>query len=82
MNKMVENRRLFRFARSMICYDQQANVFNVPPLEQLLTYRVVISTASAASSLVGVGVPASHFSHILIGMINLVELVFVEQRNR
>ena len=49
------------------CFSQdQRNAFAAPSLAQLLTYRVVVSTAGAAATLFGVGVGDTHFTHVLI----------------
>ncbi|KAG8870410.1 hypothetical protein FRB97_009799 [Tulasnella sp. 331] len=40
--------------------------FSVPPLHELVRFRVVVSTCLSASVPYGVGVPRGHFTHIFI----------------
>jgi helicase MOV-10 len=40
--------------------------FDVPSLDSLLAYRVVVSTAATSATLFGVGVGDTHFSHVFI----------------
>ena len=47
-------------------YDQDKNIFNIPPLRELMAKSVIVSTCQTASSLIGIGVPQGHFTHIFI----------------
>ncbi|OSD02639.1 P-loop containing nucleoside triphosphate hydrolase protein [Trametes coccinea BRFM310] len=41
-------------------------LFRIPPLDVLLTYRVIVSTCGNASFAYNLGVPNGHFSHVFI----------------
>ena len=43
-----------------------AGTFYVPPLAEMLRFRVIVSTCLSASVPYGIGVPRGHFSHIFI----------------
>lgn len=40
--------------------------FMIPPLTNLMQYRIVVSTCASSSLLHGVGVPHGHFTHIFV----------------
>jgi helicase MOV-10 len=40
--------------------------FHVPPKEELMKFRVIVSTCVSASIPYGVGVPRGHFTHIFV----------------
>ena len=48
------------------CWNEQLALFDVPSLEQLGKYRVIVTTCNSASLLHSAAVPAGFFSHILI----------------
>lgn len=50
----------------VVCRNGRDGPFCTPGLEVLKRYRVVISTCLSAGVLAGVGVPAGHYTHVMI----------------
>ncbi|KAH9825185.1 P-loop containing nucleoside triphosphate hydrolase protein [Melampsora americana] len=50
----------------VVCRNGRDGPFCTPELEVLKNYRVVISTCLSAGVLAGVGVPAGHYTHVMI----------------
>ncbi|KAI3770867.1 hypothetical protein L6452_02015 [Arctium lappa] len=48
------------------CIDEEERIFNCPIFEQLVKYRIVISTYASASLLYAEGLQAGHFTHIFL----------------
>jgi helicase MOV-10 len=46
--------------------DSDGKTFEVPTLEKLVNYSVVVSTASTAATMFGMGVKTAHFTHIFL----------------
>eukprot|EP01106_Pelomyxa_sp_JSP_P009961 TRINITY_DN2691_c0_g2_i1.p1 TRINITY_DN2691_c0_g2~~TRINITY_DN2691_c0_g2_i1.p1 ORF type:complete len:928 (-),score=163.82 TRINITY_DN2691_c0_g2_i1:356-3025(-) len=55
-----------RYVLNLTSYDESIEKFAVPPLEQLLKFRVVIATSVVSGYLSHVGVRKGHFSHIIL----------------
>eukprot|EP01117_Protostelium_nocturnum_P012538 TRINITY_DN4618_c0_g3_i4.p1 TRINITY_DN4618_c0_g3~~TRINITY_DN4618_c0_g3_i4.p1 ORF type:complete len:945 (+),score=254.96 TRINITY_DN4618_c0_g3_i4:86-2920(+) len=47
-------------------YERDLEVFNIPDLQRLKQFKIIISTCSSAASVYSVGVGANHFTHILL----------------
>ncbi len=41
-------------------------IFNVPPVEALKKFRVIVSTCASAAVPYNIGIPRGHFTHIFI----------------
>jgi helicase MOV-10 len=44
----------------------QAGTFYIPPREDLMKFRVIVSTCLSASVPYNIGIPAGHFSHVFV----------------
>ena len=42
------------------------HIFSVPPLERMMTFRVIVSTCISGGMPYGIGMPRGHFNHIFI----------------
>lgn len=53
---------------------KDGSTFMCPPVEELKTFKVIVSTCISASILAGVGVPKGHFTHIFVDEVRVIVL--------
>ena len=65
-NAVTRDRRTISEDLFRYCYTNPQGIFSVPKMDDLLGFKVVVSTCVSAAFAYGIGVQPGHFTHIFV----------------